>query len=103
MASESVKISTEIVEKVRNHVKSTKQTIGGYVELSIEDKLNGGMVGQIKSDPELYYAWQANIAMAYLDNERWYKEKTGKRILNLKDRYTVANNAAKYFLDLLIK
>ncbi len=34
-----------------------------------------------KEEGSYYYSWQANIAMAYIDNERWYKEKTGKKTL----------------------
>lgn len=55
-----------------------------------------------KSEGSLYHAYQCNIAMAYLDNERWYKDKTGKKTLNRKDKHEIANNAAKYFLNLLI-
>lgn len=39
MKSESVKISKEILDKVRKHVGKTKQTIGGFIELSIIESL----------------------------------------------------------------
>jgi len=58
---------------------------------------------EFKKDPGYRYGWQANIAMAYKDNERWYMEKTGKKYLNKEDKHTIANNAANYFLDLLTK
>ena len=55
----------------------------------------------LKKDKEFRRAWSANIAMAYIDNENWYKKKTGKKTLNWDDRHAIANNAAEYFLDLL--
>lgn len=56
-------------------------------------------------DPEYKQGWVANIAMAQLDNERWYREKHNKigKYLNYKDRLSIANLGAEYFLDLLIK
>ena len=59
----------------------------------------------LKKDKELYAAYQANIAMAYMDNEHWYCKKHDKKPsqLNKADKLIIANNAAKYFLDLLIK
>lgn len=49
--------------------------------------------------------WVANIAMAQLDNERWYRERHNKvgKYLNRKDRHAIANLGAEYFLDLLSK
>lgn len=54
-------------------------------------------------DPEYRQGWIANIAMAHIDCERWYREKHGKigKYLNYKDRHTIANEAAEYFLTLL--
>lgn len=54
-------------------------------------------------DPEYRQGWIANIAMAQLDNERWYREKKNKvgKYLNYKDRHTIANLGAEYFLKLL--
>jgi hypothetical protein len=57
---------------------------------------------ELKKDQEYYYGWKANIAMAYIDCERWYKEKTGKKHLNRTDKHIIANNAADYFLKLLM-
>ena len=56
-------------------------------------------------DPEYRQSWVANIAMAQLDNERWYREKNNKigKYLNYKDRLSIANLGAEYFLDLLVK
>ncbi len=50
-------------------------------------------------------SWIANIAMSYIDNERWYREKNNKigKYLNYKDRHSIANLAAEHFLKLLAK
>ena len=49
-----------------------------------------------KSEGSYYYSWQANIAMAFMDEwNRWEKPECYV--------HEVANNAAKNFLDLLIK
>lgn len=57
----------------------------------------------LKSDEGYREGWKANIAMAYLDCERQYKKKTGKKQLNYQDKHTIANDAADYFLNLLCK
>jgi hypothetical protein len=56
-------------------------------------------------DPEYRQGWIANIAMAQLDNERWYREENGKlgKRLNRMDKHTIANNAAEHFLNPLSK
>jgi hypothetical protein len=61
-------------------------------------KLNEGL-----EDPEYRIGWVANIAMAQLDCERWYREENGKvgKYLNSKDRHAIANKGAEYFLKLL--
>lgn len=57
---------------------------------------------QDKSEGSYYYAWQANIAMAFKDEfERRMGDQdtcVGKHTLHI-----IANEAAKNFLDLLIK
>ena len=55
--------------------------------------------------PEYNIAWVSNIAIAQMDSERWYREKNNKvgKHLDYKDRLTIANNGAKYFLELLKK
>ena len=55
----------------------------------------------LKKDKDYRRSWSANIAMAYIDNEHWYKRKTGKKTLNRKDKHIIANNASEYFLQLL--
>lgn len=39
MATESVKIEKSVLDKVREVVKITKQSMGGFIELAIEVKL----------------------------------------------------------------
>lgn len=56
------------------------------------------VVNAVRKDPDLWRAFEANIAMAFVDNAAWYKKATGKKALSNKDIHTVANNAAKYFL-----
>lgn len=54
-------------------------------------------------DPEYRQGWIANIAMAQIDYERWYREKHNKvgKCLNYNDRLAIANLGAGYFLDML--
>lgn len=69
-----------------------------------------------KSEESYYHSWQANIAMAFQDE--WDRSKVGKFMKNnepqwLKDIvpdrekfdfvHTISNQAAKNFLDLVIK
>ena len=48
-------------------------------------------------------AWVANIAMAQIDAERWYRHKNKKvgKYLNYQDRLKIANDGAEYFLQIL--
>lgn len=55
----------------------------------------------LKKDEGYKIGWIANIAMAYIDNEHWYKQKTGKKYLNKKDKHIIANNAAENFIKQL--
>jgi hypothetical protein len=57
---------------------------------------------KIKNDKELYYAWQANIAMAFQDAYHWHKVKSGIEPVE-GDIHTISNTAAKHFLDLLCR
>ena len=61
------------------------------------------LVKQLEKDGAYRYGWIANIAMAYKDNYRWYKEKTGKKTMNKMDLHIIANNAAVYFLKELCR
>lgn len=68
--------------------------------MKLKDAVNR-IAKELKNDNQYRYAWSANIAMAYIDNENWYKRKTGKTTLNKKDKHTIASNAAEYFIGLL--
>jgi hypothetical protein len=56
----------------------------------------------IREDKDLYIAYQANIAMPFQDEYNEAKRKMEAGIEPF-DIHTVANNAAKYFLDLWCK
>lgn len=58
---------------------------------------------KLREDPELYRAYQANIAMAFKDEYYNYKKTSRAKYLNRRDMHAVANNAAINFLNLLIK
>lgn len=61
------------------------------------------LIKELRKDKELYYVWQANIAMAFKDKYYWYKKKKNKRWLNQEDIHKIANESAKNFLNLLIR
>lgn len=56
---------------------------------------------RIRTEPDLYYAYQANIAMAFKDEVSRLKPVTNR--WNRELVHEIANQAAKNFLDLLIK
>jgi hypothetical protein len=62
---------------------------------------------RIRTEPDLYYAWQANIAMAFKDeaNRHMKRKFQSNRSphLSKQDLHEIANQAARNFLDLLIK
>jgi len=58
---------------------------------------------ELKKDKGFYYAYQANIAMAFIDSvDGFDNKKTGEILINRKTLHKIANEAAKKFLDLLI-
>lgn len=59
------------------------------------------LTSRLKRDAGYWESWKANIAMCCIDNERWHREKTKRKVLNKKDRHTIANDAAENFLQLL--
>jgi len=61
------------------------------------------IINELKNDEGYKIGWVANIAMAYVDNERWYKNETGKWFLTKKDKHIIANKAAEYFISQLCK
>jgi hypothetical protein len=54
----------------------------------------------IKEDPELYYTYQSNIAMAFYDE---YYRLDIRKYKNKATIHEITNNAAKNFLNLWIK
>lgn len=58
---------------------------------------------ELKNDSGYYIAWAANIAMAFYDCERWYRERNKIKRLRHKDIAQIANEAAEYFLRLCFK
>ncbi len=51
----------------------------------------------LKKDKDYYYCWQSNIAMAFYDEYR----RNGNNLSHKKVK-TIANKAAKNFLNMLI-
>lgn len=58
----------------------------------------------LRSDESFYYAYQANIAMAFKD-EFWRNihSHADLDLMDVETLHIIANQAAKNFLDLLIK
>jgi len=56
-----------------------------------------------KSEGSYYYSWQANIAMAFQDEFWRTYNKEGFSENELNEIHTIANEAAKNFLNLLIQ
>lgn len=79
-----------------------------YLRVSNEQKLKDSILTLttlLQNDKDYFRAWCDNIAMSYKDAEHWYLEKHGKNssTLTSDDKHIIANEAAKNFLDLLIK
>ena len=53
----------------------------------------------IRNDNELYYGYQANIAVAFQDEFH----RNTKKYKNIKDIHEISNRAAKNFLNLWIR
>ena len=81
--------------------------INDFINGNANEYVEKHLVGQsckilfkaLREDPGFYYSYQANIAVSFMD-EYYRKEKKYK---NRDDIHQIANTAAKYFLDLLIK
>jgi len=54
---------------------------------------------ELKKDKNYFYAWQSNIAMAFIDEFR----REAKRGPSYKELHKIANNAAKNFLNDLLR
>jgi|AntAceMinimDraft_18_1070375.scaffolds.fasta_scaffold10933_2 hypothetical protein len=55
---------------------------------------------RIKDDPELWYGFKSNIAMAFVDCAYWYRRKNKKKYLSAWDLHQISNEAAENFLKL---
>lgn len=90
-------LAVDNCEKLVNEVSTIDEALPKAVE-----KLPQRIANQIQEYRE---GWKANIAMAHIDCERWYREENGKlgKRLNRMDKHTIANNAAEHFLNLLSK
>lgn len=42
MDTATVKISAALLKKIKKHVKTTKQTIGGFITIAVENELQNG-------------------------------------------------------------
>lgn len=102
MSTVSVRISKELLCSVRKEAKRQKQPIASYIEIAVEDKLQGGIFGKIKEDPDLFDVWKANIAMAFKDEYSRHKKANGRQ-LSYESVHDISNRAAENFLKLLIK
>jgi hypothetical protein len=60
---------------------------------------------ELKKDPDFYFTYQSNIAMSFVDSQRWYfdarPELKHHHKLSQTDIHLIANSAAKHFLNLL--
>ncbi len=71
-----------------------------------ETKLQEGLTNitnALKRDEQFYYAYKANIAMAFKDRVSQYKKEKNKKVLSNEDIHIIANEAADNFLKLLCK
>jgi len=55
---------------------------------------------QIRKDKELFQAYQANIAMSFVDHAYHWKKFRKKCYLSGADIHQIANDAAKNFLNM---
>lgn len=58
------------------------------------------LVKELKEDENYYYSWQANIAMAFVDE---FRRATSNETIDYKQLHAIANKAARNFLTTLIK
>lgn len=56
----------------------------------------------IKNDPQLFEAFQANIAMSFVDHAYHWKKFNNKCYLSGNDIHKIANDSAKNFLNMWI-
>ena len=54
-------------------------------------------------DPEMWFGYKSNIAMAFVDVAYWYKKRNKKQYLSNDDIHNIGNEAAQHFLQLWLK
>lgn len=57
----------------------------------------------LSEDKDLYYSYQANIAVQFQDVYHKELRKKNYKYMNSDDIHKISNDAAKLFLDLLIR
>ena len=82
-----------------SRLKDENERLRGEVDIPSAIKVLTKALLEDKSEGSYYYSWQANIAMSFIDEYQRFNPHMSdgnKHIL-----HTIANNAAKNFLDLL--
>lgn len=87
-SSNAKRIGDQLVKDINEDLPNAITVLQNHLK---EDKTGGSY----------YYAWQSNIAMAFKDE--YYREALKEHTAENVDIHKVANEAAKNFLDLLIK
>lgn len=59
------------------------------------------LIETLKNDNKCFESWQENIAMCFYDE--YYRQKRKQTYLNKQELYSISNNAAKNFLNNLLK
>ena len=55
---------------------------------------------ELVKDPELWYAFKANIAVQFQDSAHWHRLEKENNYLNREDIHKISNEAAENFLKL---
>lgn len=101
MLLENVKLKKDTVDLVRENKKKTGVSITSFIEMAIDEKINGGLIGKLRDDKDLQFAWQSSIAMSVKDE--YSRRRRTKRIISHADMHEIANKGAIDFLNQLLK
>ncbi|MCP3685393.1 MAG: hypothetical protein GY861_22305 [bacterium] len=94
LVDDSVEKTYEVDRSIEEFLRSMNGNIEKVVETEVEKAVRI-LTKAIKEDPDFYYSYQANIAVAFQDEaERQNSEDPFEKI------YSISNEAAKNFLDL---
>ena len=58
------------------------------------------LIYELKNDKKFYETWKSNIAMAFKDEYRLHKPKSGRKNMTALDIHAISNKAADRFLKL---